>query len=318
MRQNMRQTIAATSRITLGKQGENEANKVIFPVGEYEKIYGEGSFALVHRREGDTDFYPCAIETIKDCFGCRVEWVIHNSDVANAGEGEAELRYLDGNGKIAKSDTFKTVVKPGAESETTEPPEPVEYWLDQASTYAVRAENASDTATEKANIAIAAKDDAIEARDSAIEAAENARSEVTEAFGEITASATTLEAGQSATASFDPSSKVMSFGIPRGEKGNEGAHGVPGAVVSNTEPTDPDIAVWVKPDGTVEPFDYEELKNLPKINYIPIKGNVTLWQLGVTKRGYLFTPNGEVPVTTKTITVNGETMQVIVVDEEVD
>lgn len=311
--------------IPLGRCGENDYTEIAFDISEWQNKYDIESLVLVMRRaqdEEDAD-YP-AVVTIDGNYAVHT---LTSTDLRDVGNGKCQLVMKSGT-VIAKTKVYNTVCLYSM-ADSGDTPAEWEPWMTEfarlvgdAETAAEKSEGFADFALESANTAESAKDEAIEARDSAIEAAENARGEVTEAFGEITASATTLEAGQSATASFNPSSKVMSFGIPRGEKGNEGAHGVPGAVVSNTEPTDPDIAVWVKPNGTVEPFDYEELKNLPKINYIPIKGNVTLWQLGVTKRGYLFTPSGEQPVTTKILSVTDNGVKtnynLFCVDDEVD
>lgn len=46
---------------------------------------------------------------------------------------------------------------------------------------------------------------------------------------------------------------------PQGKQGIQGERGEPGVVVSETEPTDPNVKVWIKPDG--EPNELEQLKS---------------------------------------------------------
>lgn len=71
---------------------------------------------------------------------------------------------------------------------------------------------------------------------------------------------------------------------PKGDKGDAGEKGDtgnPGLIVSDVEPTDPDIAVWVNPIGDGEPIDYGKLSNLPKLNNVELKGNKTLNDINV-------------------------------------
>lgn len=71
---------------------------------------------------------------------------------------------------------------------------------------------------------------------------------------------------------------------PKGDKGDAGEKGDtgnPGLIVSDVEPTDPDITVWVNPTGDGEPIDYGKLSNLPKLNNVELKGNKTLNDINV-------------------------------------
>ena len=58
----------------------------------------------------------------------------------------------------------------------------------------------------------------------------------------LTATAQTLPEGASASASYDAQTGVMTFGIPKGERGLTGASGV---YIGDTEPTDEGINVWI-------------------------------------------------------------------------
>ena len=48
--------------IDLGLQGENLARTLEFDISDWRAEYGEGTVQLLHRRFGDRDPYPAAIE----------------------------------------------------------------------------------------------------------------------------------------------------------------------------------------------------------------------------------------------------------------
>ena len=198
----MRVTLAASQAIEIGRKGENNVNKVVFPVYGWAELYGDGSFGLIHQRATDNDPYGCTV-TVNDKF---VEWVITSADVDVVGKGKCELRYINSDGMRVKSVVYETITRDSLGNNSLEPPEPWESWVD----------NVIDAGTNALEAADAAQGYA----EAAQEAATNAESAVSTAFGQITASATTLAPGSSATASFNSTSKVMSFGIPRGADGS--------------------------------------------------------------------------------------------------
>lgn len=86
--------------------------------------------------------------------------------------------------------------------------------------------------------------------------------------------AVTLEAGQSATVEKVQRGDtwVLRFGLPVG-KGDPGERGPSAVVASDTEPTDPEVMVWVDPTGTAD--------NWPgKLLYIDASGTVMPLTLG--------------------------------------
>ena len=224
----MRITLAASQAIELGRQGENEVNKVVFPVRGWKELYGDGSFALIHQRPTDNDPYPC-ITTLNGTF---VEWVIESADVAIVGRGKCELRYIDGNGARVKSVVYDTIIRDSLGNNSLEPPEPWESWVDEvtdAGTAAIAAasdaEDYKDAAQGYATDAQGYASDAQGYASNAQTAAQGASTAVSTAFGEITATASTLQPGASATASFNTATKVLSLGIPKGEPGSSGGGG---------------------------------------------------------------------------------------------
>lgn len=114
-------------RIPLGKQGENNAVRVVWPeiAGKYAKLYGNGRFELVVVQKGKA--YP-AVVNVK---GSDLVWDVLAADVATAEVGSLELIYYVGD-TIAKSQTWETIVVASKSADgMTEPPEdPARAWFD--------------------------------------------------------------------------------------------------------------------------------------------------------------------------------------------
>ena len=153
--------------IVLGRQGENEALRVVWPgiVTDWAKLYGEGTFQLAAKRAGDAAPYPVVLDTD----GSDLVWVPTNADTALSGTGSCELTYTVGE-RVAKSRTWSTRVYPSLTGEgEADPPEPYQSWVDKvltaagdaqttqaAAEAAEAAQEAAETAQEAAEIAEAA------------------------------------------------------------------------------------------------------------------------------------------------------------------
>lgn len=118
----------ACIRFPLGKQGENEAVRVVWPgiVEEFRKLYGNGAFTLTAKRCGDAEAYPVAVSTE----GGDVVWLVRAADVASPGSGSCELTYTV-DGVVAKSQTWSTYVTASISGDAPgEPPEePAKAWF---------------------------------------------------------------------------------------------------------------------------------------------------------------------------------------------
>ena len=118
----------ACIRFPLGKQGENEAVRVVWPgiVEKFRKLYGSGAFTLTAKRCGDAEAYPVAVSTE----GGDVVWLVRAADVANPGSGSCELTYTV-DGAVAKSQTWSTYVAASISGDAPgEPPEePAKAWF---------------------------------------------------------------------------------------------------------------------------------------------------------------------------------------------
>lgn len=108
------------SEINLGRQGENQARKVVFDVlrAWREEFGSTGAASLIVQRSEDAAPYPV---TLGEENG-MLTWTVGAADTAYAGEGKAELRYTVGS-TVIKSGIYKTVVRATLGDCTSEPPE---------------------------------------------------------------------------------------------------------------------------------------------------------------------------------------------------
>lgn len=100
----MREIIADSRMMHIGKNGEGDALRVVFQVvAEWEALYGAGGvWTLNVQRHGDALAYAAQDFTIED--GAAV-WVVTDADAAVVGEGRCELTYKIGD-TVAKSRTY--------------------------------------------------------------------------------------------------------------------------------------------------------------------------------------------------------------------
>lgn len=100
----MREIIADSRMMHIGKNGEGDALRVTFPVvGEWEALYGAGGvWTLNVQRFGDALAYAAQDFKIED--GAAL-WVVTDADAAVVGEGRCELTYKIGD-TVAKSRTY--------------------------------------------------------------------------------------------------------------------------------------------------------------------------------------------------------------------
>lgn len=169
--------------IHLGREGENLVRKIVFDVSDWASILGDGVAELIAIRTGDAEFYPCEIE--RD--GNTVIWTITNADTAKPGRaGKCVLSYhIDS--KLAKSETFQTVVSPSPGNASADPPAPHQGWVDQVLSAGAEFEAERIKAEAAAEQAEAARDEvagAIEAAAKAEQEAKNAAEAVTAAVAE--------------------------------------------------------------------------------------------------------------------------------------
>lgn len=144
----MREVYVQGGSIPLGRQGENQAQTVIWQgiAAQYAALYGEGTFQLMAQRCGDAAPYPVVLTRDGD----SLVWTVSDPDTAKSGVGRCELTYLVG-GAVAKSKTWQTQVLASFTADgSAEPPEPAQSWvqevLDAAAAAGKSAEAAADSA----------------------------------------------------------------------------------------------------------------------------------------------------------------------------
>ena len=158
-----------TMIIPVGRQGENEAQRIIWPdiVTRWSKLYGDGVFSFAVKRNGDETPYPAVVTTENG----SLIWVPTNADTANVGFGSCELVYTVGD-VIAKSQTWRTETYPSLTGEgEVDPPEPYQSWVDVVLKAGSAAEAAQSAAAASAT---AAEGSATNASTSATNAANSA------------------------------------------------------------------------------------------------------------------------------------------------
>lgn len=137
----------ALTELVLGKQGENEAQKIVFPKHLFQE-FGDGEYGLIAQREGDENPYPCVITEDER----NVYWIISSSDVAYAGYGNCELRLTIGD-QIVKSITWTTKVFE-CMGESGEAPEPYESWVQEVLNAKAAIDNMSASASVDNNVGV--------------------------------------------------------------------------------------------------------------------------------------------------------------------
>lgn len=197
----MREVYVQGGPIPLGRQGENQAQAVIWQgiAAQYADLYGEGAFQLMVARCGDAAPYPVVLTRDGD----SLVWTVSDSDTAKSGVGRCELTYLVG-GVVAKSKTWQTQVLASFTVDgSAEPPEPAQSWVQEV----------LDAATAAGKSAEAAADSADKAEDASVHAPQIGADGAWETWDQATGA-------------------YVSTGVeaqgPKGEKGDQGATGPQG------------------------------------------------------------------------------------------
>ena len=146
---------ADTTRIALGRQGENCATRVRFDLSAWQAQYGAGTPKLIHKRSLDDTPYPVELSTK----GKYAYWTVTSADTAYAGRGKCELSYYSGD-VVVKAAAYQTDVQPSMGDEFCEPPEDVTSWVDTLNRAIIQANEAVEAANEAAEAANKAAEEA--------------------------------------------------------------------------------------------------------------------------------------------------------------
>lgn len=156
--------------IALGKQGENQAARVMLP----NIRAGSGSILLLHQRAADQQPYPVPVVEADG----GIIWTVSSTDTAYPGRGQAELQWLGADGAVVKSVTYQTNIIRALTSPGAVPDEPLRPYTQAVARDAQAAKDAAANATEAARSAEAivgqAGQSAQSAQAAALAAAQNA------------------------------------------------------------------------------------------------------------------------------------------------
>lgn len=127
-------------KLILGRAGEHLARTVRFDIARWRALYGDGTAALILRRPGEAEPYPCVVSQEGDI----VTWPITRVETARLGTtGRYELQYLVGE-QVVKSAMGIAVVYDALSEPAEEPPEAQQGWVDQVLTAGVAAAAAAE------------------------------------------------------------------------------------------------------------------------------------------------------------------------------
>lgn len=112
--------------IEIGRVGEDNRTRIVFPLIGYKYEMGEGVPALLFRRPNDETAYPVPITVSDD--GLTAIWDVSEIDTEQTGFGEAQLVYTP-EGKRGKSTIYKVFVDRSLTGGNT--PDPHVPWMDQ-------------------------------------------------------------------------------------------------------------------------------------------------------------------------------------------
>lgn len=126
-------TVSTGVPIQLGYQYDDYATEVVFPASIIEPFtttYGSGgTFAIWYRRSGDATGYPIGNPLVVfDGSANTVTWTVVETDVANPGQAQVQLRYIKDE-HCVMSQMFTAIVEDSVDI-GTEIPEPMEQWAD--------------------------------------------------------------------------------------------------------------------------------------------------------------------------------------------
>lgn len=124
-------TVQLGQTINLGYQYDNYATQVVFPSSIINPIWNSfgtsGTFAIWFRRSGDALGYPIGYPLVTVNNG-EVTWNVVETDLANPGQAQVQLRYLIDE-QCVMSQVFPAMVADSVDI-GTDVPEPMEQWAD--------------------------------------------------------------------------------------------------------------------------------------------------------------------------------------------
>lgn len=186
----MRYVIADPSKpIEIGYERDAKTMNVHFDVSDFIKDYPGCTCHLSYIRPTVTQPYEPENTRI---IGSELVWNVSAADAEFSGYGSVQIVMFRNSDQVAHSPEMTVHVNESHDSTAEPPEEPIQAWF-------VRVMAAQDEAKDLAEKVLS-----------------------------MTVEVETLPAGSEATAEYDAETGVMHFGIPAGEDGAPGPHGLPG------------------------------------------------------------------------------------------
>ena len=165
----MIENVASPSRvINIGRLGENEYTRILFPISDYLSMYPQAHFTLLNQLPGESQAYPVGSTATDDQY---LYWTVTSTDLTKAGDGRCELIVLQGD-VVAKSVIYMTHVDKTLDG-GGDPPEAWVSWMERLAGIAADAETSATDAAGSATAAETAQG-ASESAQAAAEAAQEA------------------------------------------------------------------------------------------------------------------------------------------------
>lgn len=217
--------------LLLGRVGENRATRVLIDLKSILSQYPDAIASITVKPPGRAE-YPAVVKQEDGI----LTWEITSADIGNkSGRGQAQITIQDADGTVIKTAIACTRVGESLGNATAPAPDPVKTWIDKATGTLAEVERSGAAAQTIAD-EVKRKLDAGElkgepGRDGVDgKPGKDGAAGATGATPQIKAEAVTGEPGTqvSVTQSGTPENPTLSFKIPRGEPGRDGAKGEPG------------------------------------------------------------------------------------------
>lgn len=217
--------------LLLGRVGENRATRVLIDIKSILSQYPDAIASITVKPPGRAE-YPAAVKQE----GGILTWEITDADIGDkTGRGQAQITIQDADGTVIKTAIACTRVGESLGNATAPAPDPVKTWIDKATgTLAdversgAAAQTIADEVKRKLDAGELKGEPGIDGVDG--KPGKDGAAGATGATPQIKAEAVTGEPGTqvSVTQSGTPENPTLSFKIPRGEPGRDGANGEPG------------------------------------------------------------------------------------------
>ena len=195
--------------LPIGRVGEKNTTTVRIDCAELYEGYPGATVGAAARTPTGT-VYPLAVSLDET----DVVWVIHDSDLTESGYGAVQFTFATTEEGIIKTIVGKTQIGESLIENATEPPDPIENWIDDANEVLSAAQEATGAANDAATLANTKAGLANTAAGTANTAAAK--------IDDMTVAASGLAAGAAPTATITEVNghKHVAFGIPKGDTGD--------------------------------------------------------------------------------------------------